>query len=254
MTDTTNNTNNSSTAATLTAEQTAEADFAKKWESRKKVIARVNDDQVAFTSFVSATFNDADPYKDWASENAPKLGPNVTLAMVESDDGENRLIAIPSKEAAFADEVVRDNLYRMFCNKLMNIAGKPDSAIDMFATVSGCFKARFDLAAFKDYARDVVSVLHEKGLRGITVPTLKIALSNAAFAKAQFPTMKPAQWDIIFAIFQKNAETNGQDTSILAHWKNTRDAMSDTGADVTFDMASFEASMAEGDEGDTTAA
>jgi hypothetical protein len=125
----------------------------------------------------------------------------------------------------------------------------------MFATISGFLKAKFDLSAFKEFARDVVKVLHAKGLIGVTVPTLKLALSNAAFAKANFPMVTPEQWDVIFAIFTNNAEQHSMDTSIFAHWKKTRDNMTDAGATLeSFDLESFQKALDEEDEGDTSAA
>lgn len=229
--------------------------FISKWDKRKKVIARVTDDQPEFQAFVEATFNDTNPYVDWASSAAATLGDGLTLIMVETDEtGENRLIAAASKENFLKDEIVVENLYRIYLNRLASQASKPDSVADMFATVSGVFKPRFDLAAFKDHAKDVVKFLHSKGLHGITVPTLKVALSNSAFATAQFPQMKPEQWKIIFAIMMKNAEDAGQDTSILKHWANTRDAMTDAGGEVGFGQDDFAAFLAEEDEGSTAQA
>lgn len=245
-------------ATTAEVEATPAEAFAKRFEDRGKVVARVTDDQTAFGEFINATFNEANPYKDWASENAPKLGDGVTLAMVLCEEsGDNRLIAIAGKDMMFGtggDEVVKETAYKMIVNKALTIAQKADSTADMFATVGGFLKAKFDLSAFKDYAREVVKVLHDKGLRGITVPTLRIALGNAAFAKAQFPAMQEDQWKIIFSIFQQNAEAAGQDTSILAHWLKTRDAMSATGVDLEgFTLESFAAAMADEDEGDASA-
>jgi hypothetical protein len=173
--------------------------------------------------------------------------------MVHSEDDDvNRLVAAPSKDTAFADEVIRDVLYRFLLNKWANIAAKADAAKDMFMTVNGIFKPRFDLEAFKHSARDVVKFLHSKGLHGITVPTLRNSLMNAAFAKANFPQMKDEQWNIIFAIFFKNAEDASLDVSVLKHWQNTRNNMTDTGVELDFGADDFSQFVSEEEEGDAS--
>lgn len=240
------------TETVATANEAVET-FAKRWDKRGKLIVRASDDQAAFSTFVGETFDDTNPYKDWASDAATIMGEGLTLIMVRSDDdAENRLVAAPSKDVAFSDEVIRDALYRMLLNKWANIAAKADAAKDMFMTVNGIFKPRFDLEAFKHSARDVVKFLHSKGLHGITVPTLRTALMNAANAQANFPQMKEEQWSIIFAIFFKNAEEASLDTSVLKHWQNTRNNMTDAGVELGFGEDEFAKFMTEEEEGDAS--
>ena len=237
---------------------TADVAFAQRWEKSRKVVAGPNDDQQAFGLFIQNTFDDSNPYKDWASKPAAKYGQgNFTLVMVETEEGEARLIAVAAPELVMGtggDMVARQALYRMFVNRAAGIAGKTDSVEDMFSTIAGFLKPRFDLEAFKFSARDVVKVLHSKGLHGITVPTLKIALSNAAFAAAQFPMMKPEQWKVIFAIMRSKAVEASLDVSILDHWINNRDSMTAAGADI--DLGGEEgllAALEDEDEGDASA-
>lgn len=214
-----------------------------RYESRGKAIATVGDDQQVFSQFI-ASFDESNPLKDWASSAAAKLGDNLTFAVVRVEEtGDNRLVAIGAKETLFGtggDEVAKQFAYKAICNKAMNIAQKPDSESDMFATLTGFLKAKFDMSVYKAFAKDVVSFLHEKGLRGITVPSLRMAMSNAAYAKAQFPALGESQWQVIFAIFEKSAEDAGMDTSLLAHWRKTRDNMTATGISVDdFSLDSF---------------
>lgn len=236
------------------AKKTPQEIFAERWAKRDRAIARVTDDQAAFMDFIGATFDESNPYKDWASPNAAKLGANATFAIVLCEEtGENRLIVVAGKEAMFGtggDEIVKETAYKLILNKAVAIASKADTTVDMFATVGGFLKAKFNLDAFKAFAKQIVAVLHARGLKSITVPTLKTALANAAFAKAQFPMVQPEQWNTIFAIFTKNAEDTNMDTSIFAHWAKTRDNMTDTGADLgDFSFDSIMAEMEEEDEG-----
>jgi hypothetical protein len=230
------------------AEKSPVEKLVERFENRNKVFARVTDDQSAFMEFVNQHFDETNPIKDWASNATPKLGANFTLgAVTVEESGENRLIAIASKEALFGtggDEVAKETAYRYLIGKALIMAGKPDATDDMFASVAGFLKAKFDVTAFKELAKYVVAVLHEKGLRSITVNSLKTSLQNAAFAKANYPTMTPDHWKIVFAIFISRAEKAGLDTSVFAHWQKTRDNMTDTGQNVEdFNFETFSAAL-----------
>ncbi len=245
------------TEAVETVEEAVETSpvekITKKFEDRGKVHARVTDDQPAFMDFVTGYFDETNPVKDWATPAVPKLGDGYTLgAVTVEESGENRLIAIASKDALFGtggDEVAKEAAYKFLIGRALVIASKPDSSADMFASIAGFLKAKFDVSAFKDFAKMVVAVLHEKGLKSITVNTLKASMSNAAYAKANYPTMTDKHWEIVFAIFQNKAEKSGMDTSLFAHWAKTRNQMTDTGQNVEdFTLESF--SQALEDEGE----
>lgn len=228
--------------------------FTEKFENRNKTHARVTDDQPAFMSFITSYFDETNPIKDWATEAVPKLGDGYTLgAVTVEESGENRLIAIASKDALFGtggDEVAKEAAYKFLVGRALVIASKPDSSADMFASVAGFLKAKFDVSAFKEFAKLVIAVLHEKGLKSITVNTLKASMSNAAYAKANYPTMTDKHWDIVFAIFMNQAEKHGMDTSLFAHWSKTRHQMTDTGQNVEdFSFESFAQALEE--EGET---
>ena len=240
--------NNNAETVEQVAEKSPVEKLIERFENRNKVFARVTDDQAAFMDFVNTHFDETNPVKDWASNATPKIGPNFTLGAVSVEEsGENRLIAIASKEALFGtggDEVAKETAYRYLIGKALVMASKPDASEDMFSSIAGFLKAKFDVTAFKDLAKYVVAVLHEKGLRSITVNSLKTSLQNAAFAKANYPTMTDEHWRIVFAIFVSKAEKAGLDTSVFAHWQKTRDNMTDTGQNVEdFTLESFSAAL-----------
>lgn len=225
------------------AEKSPVEKLIERFENRNKVFARVNEDQPAFMQFFNEYFDDTNPITDWASGAVASLGEGYTLAAVQVEGGDNRLIAIAGKETILGtggDEVAKEAAYKFIIGKALLAAAKPDSSADMFNSIAGFLKAKFDPSAFRALAKYVVAVLHEKGLRSISINTLKQAMSNSAYAAANYPTMTEKHWDVVFAIFISKAEAAGLDTSLFKHWQKTRDQMKDTGQNVDdFDFETF---------------
>lgn len=199
-----------------TDEQPA-AELMTKYEKKGKVVALINDDQEAFLEFVNMIGEGN--YIDFTT-GAPETF--TGLAMVKSESGVNRLIAIANEDAALSDLIVRKSLYRSYVNRVANAAEDNDANPAAFITVAGNFKQKFDLDAFKFQAKVLTKFLRSKGLSGVTNNSLRMSFASAAFAKTQFPRISDAAWDAIIGIAEKNAESKGMDTSIFDHWKATR--------------------------------
>lgn len=191
-------------------------ELQERFGKKDKVVALSNDDQEAFAEFVGKVGN----YVDWTEGVDPNTF--TGLALVKSENHTVRLIPIASEEAVFSDAVVRKSLYRLYVNKVVNAAGEDDAQASQFIIVSGNFKQKFDLDAYKFQAKVLTKFLRSQGLSGITNNSLRMAFSSSAFAKSQFPRVDDDAWNKILGIAEAQAQKNGYDTSIFDHWKATR--------------------------------
>lgn len=215
------------------------AELQARYAKKEKVVCLANDDQEAFIGFASK-IGEAN-YKDWSQELDTDTFNG--FAMVLTDETKvNRLIGIASEDAVFADPIARKALYKMYVNRVVNAAAEPDATPDRFVIVSGCFKQKFDIEAFKFQAKAFVHLLREQNVTGINNKSLQMAFASDAFARTQFPRVAPENWEMLLGIAKKNAENRGFDTSIFDHWTATRAVKT---ADVSILKLDFSALEAE---------
>lgn len=218
-------------------DETALGELAERYQNKDKVVALANDDQEAFVNFVDTlkTHDGKPAYEDWTLNTDQKVF--TGLALVRSESGVNRLIAIASEDAAFADPVVRKAIYKMYVNRVVNSAADDEANPASFITIAGCFKVKFDLDAFKSIQRAMTKYLRDTvGLRGMTNSALRNSFASEAFAKTQFPRMPGKAWEKIISIAQAMAEKAGHNTSIFDHWKATRLVQSADTSEIKFDF------------------
>lgn len=243
--------NNNTAPATETPVISRAQELRDIYDDKGKFIA-MNADQLDDFATLTATFDESDPLVDWSGK-APESF--TTLAIVKTAEKEiNRMIAIPSKEAAFAHPSVMQWLYAAFVRQVLKVARSDEATEAQFVSADGAIKARYDITAFKSQAMNVVKWLREQGLNGMTVAGLKAALSNAAFATSNFPRAKAEQWKALLQRMIALAEKKGHDTSLFTFWLATRDAKVDTGAEITFDFDAFDDVEEEATEANTAPA
>ena len=187
-----------------------------KFNKREKIIVTKNDDQDAFLELVQSYTNVQD-----LSSNAPETF-NGGFALVKTEKGVIRLIALPNENDVFADPVVRAALYKMYLNRKVNYASDDDANPADFIIIPGGFKQKFDYEAFKFQAKTLSKYLRDQGLAGVTNQSLRMAFASEAFAKTQFPRMKAENWVKLLDVARKMAEKFNYSTSIFDHWEATR--------------------------------
>lgn len=202
--------------AKLSPIQELAADYAK----TKVLVYRPGDPKLSLFGQFMATLKAGADYFDWTGK-APDTFGGVILAKTK-DDSSSRLIAFADKQTALSDPVVQDALYDRYIKMIIRTARNPDASEGQFITPSGAVAVVSSMQAFKFQSSAWVELLKKKGLKGIQVNSLKLALSNASMARALFPTFK--DWDNLLKFMAANAEKNGLNTSLFAHWAATRDA------------------------------
>jgi hypothetical protein len=208
-----------------------------RFSKKSKLVATSADDLETFIDFVT----NVPGVVNW-TDKAPK--DFTGMALVKSgDNGPMRLISVPSKEQILADTTVQARFVKWVINHIVNAAMDEDAREEMFLTVAGTFKQKFDLEAFKYVAKAMVKKLREQGLLGITNVSLRLSLQSAAYAESMFPRMKPAQWEGVLKVMRQLAETHGQDVSIFDHWEATRSAKSADVGELNLDFNTLEAEM-----------
>lgn len=216
---------NANTSPAISELEKELGELSERFAKKDKIVALSNDNQEAFAEFVGKVGE----FKDFTdgTDNSIFTG----LALVRSENQTIRLIPIASEEAAFADAVVRKALYKLYVNRVVNAAMDDEAQASQFIIVSGNFKQKFDLDAFKFQAKVLTKFLREKGLSGITNNSLRMSFASSAFASTQFPRVDATAWDKLIGIAESQATKAGYDTSIFDHWKATRAVQSaDLGA------------------------
>lgn len=241
-------------ATPANAELTA---MRRQYEDKSRVIIPSGHDMTTFAEFVG-DFDETNPITDW-TKGTPWGGEGTaspTYAIVEvAETGANRLIAIAPQEVALSDQTVREWAYKQYLRHVLKVASASDASAEKFLTVAGAFRPKFDIEAFKTEAKVLVPFLREKGLKGITTPLLRNAFANAAFAKAQFSRIPADTWAKLLEKCKERAAARGEDVSLFDHFLATRDALTDSGADIVLDFAEIgselDAALADNDEEET---
>lgn len=206
-------------------------DFSVRFDKKGKIIVRfdaTDEEKQAFLETAAAVqTEDPNNFHDW-TDKAPKTFGTFALVRRESDMA-NILISVASPDEMFTDTTVRNYLYRLAVNKIVNAADADDSTEARFITVAGCFNQKLDLDAFKASARYLVQILHSKGLLGVTIASLKQSFQNAAFATSQFPRVPAETWVGLIGVARGLAEKKGFDVSVFDYWLKTRDVVADEG-------------------------
>lgn len=225
-------------------------DLFDRYTKRGKIIVDTNNDEetTAFVSIVDMlTKDETESVVDWTEKVGKDQGFTNFALVRNENDGSNRVIAVANAETALADDVVKRNLYRLYTNRVLNAAGEDDASEAQFVIPSGCFKARYDLDAFKFQAKALAKALHKQGVNGVTVASLRMAFANSAFAATQFARVKPDMWQKIIGVAKARAQQAGYDVAIFDYWLSTRDAKTDEIGEIDLNLEEFSTDVS--DEG-----
>lgn len=209
----------SKVADAVSAEAAPEDALFSKYENKSKAIVYAGEDTTAFLQMIDKHFGETNPYKDWTT-GAPEGFD--TIAMVATENGENRLISVANQDTAFADPIVRKALYRLYVNKFVNLAASDEGEPSKFVLVNGAYRATYSADGFDFIARDLLKYLHSQNVVGINKAGLKLSFSNAAYAKVQFPRVPENGWTVLLERSKKVASDAGYDVSLFDHWIATR--------------------------------
>lgn len=185
---------------------------------------------------------------DW-SKKAPETFNNVAIVRNdgtddEPGDGNPRIIAFAPIDVALADKVVRENLYRMYVNRVLGKARLATATEDEFVTPAGVYRATQSDDCFKFQSSALVTLMRRGGLTNVTSGSLKEAFSNQAFAVTMFPTVKPEMWNNIINVAMANAEKHGYDTAWFTLALATRDVKKNTSEAFELDLGAFGTDLA----------
>lgn len=223
------------------------AELREDFDNKDRVILFAGGDSDAFLAFTE-TFDETSPLRDW-TKSFKAADDKTTYAVVQAETGESRMIAVASPELAFQSPAVRDWLYNKLVMHTINRAKAGDATPDMFETVDGAVgRHTMDFTAFKFQAMAIVKKLREMGLKTLTVPGLRMALSNAPFAVSQFGEKMGAKWLDVMALMEQNASERNLDTSIYTYWRAVRDNAAGVPKDFDIDLSGLEDAITDADE------
>lgn len=129
------------------------------------------------------------------------------------------------KGQQFISDVVQSNFLVKAANAFRvrpdggTAATVPETLEDFITSMKG----REGLKTFTEIASTFVRALKKKGIKFMTPALLRQTLQSSQFASGQFEKIEQASWVKILDSMIAYAKTKQLDTSILEHWKNTRD-------------------------------
>lgn len=210
--------------------------FAKRGKIVLDLLRATPEAGAAFKALATAMLKDAK--SDW-TEKAPNYFSTVALVQPDDEKLPPRLIGISDREHVFSDPVVAQRLYQSYVSRVVSAAAKDDADPADFVTTGGTYRQAFDMTSFQFQAGAVVRALKDQGVAGMTSKLLRLSLENAAYARSMFPRITDQSWEMIFNLMIGNATQRNLDTSIFAHWLQTRQVKVETGA--ALDLSGFAA-------------
>lgn len=127
-------------------------------------------------------------------------------------------------------QFIADTVHKSLLAKIANAVrprgaeGKTANVIP-FSVAEFIERARSEgvMEAFNEFASDMVTALKRKNI-SITKKTLRMCLSNAAFANEAYKNQVPAeQWIRIIELMEGKANAEGLNTAIYKTWRENRD-------------------------------
>lgn len=236
-----------------TVELSPAGQLAQTFAAKKRLVIPSGADLTALQAFLgnfrsnleeeteeNAALEELQDWTDGVEYEAP------TYLFVQSENGENRFIALPNKDVAMNDPIIRSKAYDWYIGKAAIAGKKDDSAATLFRTPAGFFLG-FDKEAFAFQADEWLAFLAKKGAK-LNSKRLRQVLSSAAHAQALYAKVPQDFWRKVLNGMIEKAEKTGHSAAILQHWLSTRDVTAAEMAEFNWNDAEVEAIAHQGIE------
>lgn len=158
----------------------------------------------------------------------------------------------PSYVASQRPDYIRDAVLDKFATKLGNASRPRDDG--SHATLPFRLEEFLDnrktdhgAKAFNQLAKTYVKALKKMGLSNMDAKVLREVLSSKSSAESYYPKIAQAQWEALLGKMIAEANKEGLATTLLEHWKGTRENAAAAGEDAEIDLGKLDSFLSAGE-------